>query len=99
MAHIGNVSIFNPNDETFIAYQERVEQYLVANGIGVIEGDETADKRAEADKKKVSVLITLVGPKVYGTLRDLCSPAIPKDKSFTELLHYCEITTAQRQFK
>ncbi len=85
MAHIGNVSIFNPNEETFASYLERVEEYLVANDIGVVAGDATVAQKAVADRRKVSVLITLVGPKVYGTLRDLCSPATPKEKSFTDL--------------
>ena len=62
-----------------------MEEYLVVNGIGNIVVEETAAKRAEADRKKVSVLITLVGSQVYGTLRDLCSPAMPIEKSFTEL--------------
>ena len=40
---------------------------------------------SDADKKKVAVFISVIGKKSYATLRDLCSPDSPKDKSFSEL--------------
>ena len=73
MAQIGNVSIFDPNEETFASYNECVEEYLMANGIGVIANNATAAQKEAADKKKVSVLITLVGPKYTWHLKRFVS--------------------------
>ena len=84
-ASIGCIGAFNPADETFISYQERLEEYLLANNIGTVAAKATVIQKAAADRKKVAVLTTVIGPKVYGTLRDLCTPNTPKDKSFTNL--------------
>ncbi|CAB3978290.1 Retrovirus-related Pol poly from transposon [Paramuricea clavata] len=79
---------FDPSTELFTAYSERLEQYFIANSIGQCPGDATQEVLAAADKKKVAVFISVIGKKSYATLRDLCSPDSPKDKSFSEL---CEM--------
>lgn len=53
-------------------YLERLQLYFEANGV--------------EDNKKVSVLLTVIGPKTYSTLRSLLAPTLPRDKSFVELL-------------
>ena len=72
----------------FTAYLERLEQYFIANSIGQCPADATQEVLAAADKKKVAVFISVIGKKSYATLRDLCSPDSPNDKSFSEL---CEM--------
>ena len=91
---VGSIGEFDTSTETFTVYHERLEQYFVANSIGHYPSDaSTADKTA-ANKKKVAVMISVIGKKTYGTLRDLCSPENPKDKTFEQL---CELL--ERHFK
>ena len=84
-ALIGSLGAYEPSSETFTAYLERVEQFYIANNIGICAGDATEAVKKAADKKKVAVMISLMGSKTYNTLRDLCSPAAPKDKTFNEV--------------
>ena len=53
--------------EEWTTYIERLEQFFVANKI------------TEA-KQKVAVLLTVIGSKSYGLLRNLVSPAKPAEK-------------------
>ena len=69
---LGSVGEFDPASETFTAYFERLEQFFVANDIGQCPADATAAVVQEASKKKVAVMISVIGKKTYGTLRDLC---------------------------
>ena len=67
--------------EDWIQYVERMEYYFQANGI-----TEEGTKRA--------VLISAMGGKAYKLMRNLISPAKPKDKSFEQLVeimkkHFC----------
>ena len=39
----------------------------------------------EANAKKVSVLLMVIGPKVYTLLRGLLAPTLPKEKGYKEL--------------
>ncbi|CAM1325660.1 Uncharacterised protein r2_g3452 [Pycnogonum litorale] len=64
---------------------ERLEQYFVANGIGELSDAPSDEAVRSADKKKVAVLISLVGKSAYTTLKDLCLPRLPKDKTYAEL--------------
>ncbi|CAB4000179.1 Retrovirus-related Pol poly from transposon [Paramuricea clavata] len=84
----GVLGEFDPCTELFTAYSERLEQYFIANSIGQCPADATQEVLAAAAKKKVAVFISVIGKKSYATLRDLCSPDSPKDKSFSEL---CEM--------
>ncbi|UYV63839.1 K02A2.6-like [Cordylochernes scorpioides] len=38
------------------------------------------------DEKKKAYLLTLMGSKTYGVLKNLCSPILPKDKTFDNLI-------------
>ena len=62
---------FDPTVKTITAYLKRLQLYFGANGV--------------ADEKKVPVLLTVVGPKVYMLLRGLLAPALPKEKSYAYL--------------
>ncbi|KAF2890216.1 hypothetical protein ILUMI_15957 [Ignelater luminosus] len=57
---------------------ERLEQFFVANGV--------------AQDRKVSVLLTLIGSKAYGVLRDICDPQKPSELSYDSL---CQKLTQQ----
>ena len=84
-AFLGSLGEYDATTELFASYLERLEQFFVANDVGMVAADaEDAVKKA-ADKKKVAVMISVIGKKPYNTLRDLCSPVSPKDKSFDEL--------------
>ena len=78
----GVLGEFDPSTELFTAYSERLEQYFIANSIGQCPADATQEVLVAADKKKVAVFISVIGKKSYATLRDLCSPDSPEDKSF-----------------
>ena len=94
-AHVlGSVGEFDPSSEIFTVYCERLEQFFVANNIGQCSEDASAEILSAADKRKVAVMISIIGKDTYGVLRDLCSPENPKDKTFEEL---CEIL--QQHFK
>lgn len=81
---LGSIDEYD-SSEMFTSYLERLEQYFLANDIGDCAEDAAAAVIAVADKKKVAVLISVIGKKVYGTLRDLCSPTNPKEKTFKQL--------------
>lgn len=51
---VGRLGEFDPNGEDWAAYEERVEQFFVANGV--------------ADNRKVAVFFTLVGAKAYALI-------------------------------
>ena len=55
---IGHIEPFEIGSNDWELYAERLEQFLLANGI-------------DDDKKKVAVFITVNGPKAYALLRNL----------------------------
>ncbi|KAK6171970.1 hypothetical protein SNE40_018386 [Patella caerulea] len=69
---IGNIESFNENIETWESYSERFEQYLVVNRV--------------PGERKVSALISSVGPTTYSLQRDLTCPEKPSTKTYNELL-------------
>ena len=71
--------------EMFTANLERLEQFLFANDIGQCAVNASEAVKGAADRKKVAVIISVIGSSTYNILRDLCSPAKPNDKSFTEI--------------
>ncbi|XP_060581109.1 uncharacterized protein K02A2.6-like [Ruditapes philippinarum] len=73
-ALIGHLSGFDGNSESWTCYQERLEQYFLVNEID--------------DEKKVPALLTLLGEKTYGLLRNLTSPDKPSTQSYDDL---CEL--------
>ena len=70
-ATLGRIREFQPDSETATAYLKRVQLFFLANDI--------------AAGKQVSVLLTLVGPKLYELLRSLVSPNLSQDKTYEEL--------------
>ena len=66
MAQIGKTSPFNPKEEEWTQYIERLQHFFAANG------------HTEAAKKK-SILLTAIGPTAYKILSSLTSPAKPGD--------------------
>ena len=71
---------FNEAIESFTNYKERLDAYFLANDI--------------AQAKQSAVLLSALGPKVYGILRSLTAPDLPTTKSYNQLCqilstHYC----------
>ncbi|KAL5509164.1 hypothetical protein EMCRGX_G004476 [Ephydatia muelleri] len=69
MAKFGHLQEFDTDLEPITAYLERVELYFSANGIG--------------EDKKLAILLSVIGPKTYGVLRNLLAPSRPQEKKFT----------------
>ena len=72
MTAIGKIEQFKPEEELITAYLERVELYFAANDI-------------TDGAKKVTVFLSVGGVLAYTLLRDLVSPAKPKEKTFEQL--------------
>ena len=70
-APVGKIETFESSAESWPAYYERLEQYLLANDV--------------PDAKQVPALLSLIGGKTYSLLRDLCAPAKPATKTFAQL--------------
>ncbi|XP_060070306.1 uncharacterized protein LOC132550276 [Ylistrum balloti] len=71
MAVYGKIESFD-FEMNWDEYVERVEQYFIANGV------------EDADKQR-SILLTVMGQKMYGLVRNLTSPAKPSAKTYDEL--------------
>ena len=69
---VGQMQEFNPDCETVTAYLERFQMFVAANSI--------------EDAKLVPTLLTIIGSKHYSLIRGLVSPAMPKDKSYEDLV-------------
>ena len=91
---LGAIGEFEPSTETFTVYSERLDQFFIANNIGSYPSSASEAVIAAAEKKKVAVMISVIGKKTYSVLRDLCSPVNPKEKTFEQL---CELL--QQHFK
>ena len=70
-AMYGTLHEFQPDVEPIKAYLERAIVFFEANRI--------------AAGKRVPVLLSAIGPKIYSLLQSLTSPALPHEKSFDEL--------------
>ncbi|XP_052751530.1 uncharacterized protein K02A2.6-like [Galleria mellonella] len=68
---VGKIEPFDLHTKQWNAYVRRVKQFLLCNEI--------------KENLKVAILITLVGEPTYNLMCDLCAPANPEDKTFTEL--------------
>jgi len=67
---IGRINELKPNED-FEAWLERFELYADINGL---------------ESNKVSLFLTLVGSNTYETIRSLCTPRVPKDVPYKELV-------------
>uniref|UniRef100_A0A1A8BW73 Zgc:165409 n=1 Tax=Nothobranchius kadleci TaxID=1051664 RepID=A0A1A8BW73_NOTKA len=73
MATIGTLVAFDPKSQTWDEYTEILEQFFAANEI-------------DDGEKQRAILISVVGAATYSLMRNLLSPAKPKDKTFQELV-------------
>lgn len=71
MASIGRISEFNPYEEDIESYVLRLKHFFKANDI--------------KDGNKVSILITVIGPKVLSVLSDIISPKKIDEESYDDL--------------
>ena len=71
MAKLGHVSVFDPANEEWEAWEERLESYLTLNEV--------------AAEKKIHVLLTFIGAKTYALVKDLCGGTKPRDKTYEQL--------------
>ena len=69
---IGRIDPFDGTEEDWPTYIERLEQYFDVNSIPAA--------------KKVPALISLIGPKTYGLLKNLTTPNKPSTKTYKELV-------------
>ncbi|UYV73038.1 K02A2.6-like [Cordylochernes scorpioides] len=63
---------FEEKNENFCSFIERLEQFQIL-------------EEASEEKKK-AYLLTLIGGKAYDTLKNLCSPKLPKEYKYEELI-------------
>ena len=69
----------------FTDYCERLNSYFVAKNIGQVADDATEEAKRAANRKKVAVTISFIGKETYKTLKDLCLPKLPADKTYDQL--------------
>lgn len=69
---IGDVPYFNSLCSDWQVYTERLEQFFEVNDF--------------APEKRKALLITSLDDETYKTLRDVCHPTLPKDKTYDELI-------------
>ena len=69
---IGKIKAFDETNDDWDAYVERVEQFFTP----------TMSKR----RKQVVVILSVIGNKTYGLLRNLCAPNKPWELSFAEIV-------------
>ena len=69
---IGSIQEFDPDTEAITAYLERVQLFMMANAV--------------KDDKKVAVLLSVIGSKAYGLLRNLLEPERPSEKDLDDLV-------------
>ncbi len=72
-AYFGQVEPFEPGQDDWQMYTERLDQFFAANEI------------PDGIKKK-AVFPIVIGTKAYSLLRNLLPPAKPAEKSYAELL-------------
>ena len=62
---LGAIGEFHPSTETCAVYSEKLDQFFVANNIGSHPASASEEVIAAAEKKKVAVMISLIGKKTY----------------------------------
>ena len=72
MAKFGHLQEFNVELEPITAYLERVELYFSANSI--------------EEDKRLAILLSVIGPKTYGVLRNLLAPGRPQEKGYSDVV-------------
>ena len=74
MALLGKSEQYDPEQEEWLQYVERLEQFIKANDLT---GDSKVDKRRATS-------LSIIGPVPYKLLRSLLAPAKPKEKKYDE---------------
>ena len=92
MALLGKIEQYDPKQEEWPQYVERLEQFFKAN---YLTGDSKADKRR-------TTFLSVIGPAPYKLLRSLLAPVKPKEKKYDELVaklteHYSPTTSEVMQ--
>ena len=75
-ALLGRIDSFDPEQEEWAQYVERLVQFFEANDIT---GEDKAAKRR-------ATFLSVIGPTPYKLLRSLIAPTKPTDKTFEELV-------------
>ena len=70
----GTVGEFHSDQEGWVSYTERLEQYFIVNSIS-----------AEVDKRR-AILLSSCGALTYQLIRNLVVPGKPTDKTFAEIV-------------
>ena len=73
MATHGSIGEFSADNETWVSYVERIQQYFVVNDI-------------KTDNKQRAVLLSFCGPSTYQLIRSVVSPAKPTKKKFHKIV-------------
>ena len=68
---IGQIGSFDPKNELFPDYSDRMDAFMAVNGI--------------AEGQRGNCLLATVGAECYRLLKDLCAPATPTSKSYEQL--------------
>ena len=90
MSLIGNIGTYEES-ENISTYIDRVKLYFAANEI--------------SQEKQVPAFLSIMGPKLYGLVKDLVSPKNPKDCSFDALVkavtdhHKPQVVVIYERFK
>lgn len=71
-SQIGAIEPFDGDD--FSDYSERLDSYLLANKIVIVNADAKEATRKAADQQKVATAISIIGRSAYKVLKDLCLP-------------------------
>lgn len=71
MATLGDMPYFYSGSGDWSVYAERLEQFFDVNDI--------------PDEKKRAILLISISEEDYKTLRDVCHPTLPKEKTYAEL--------------
>ena len=73
MALHGAMGAFDTNEEDWVVYTERLQNYFVANDV-------------TSDDKKRAILLSVCGASTYRLIRNLVSPNQPSSKSYADLV-------------
>ena len=87
MPVLGSIEPYDGIDQ-FDSYIERLEHYFVANSIGDFPTGASAEVIQSAEKKKISFFLTIIGRDAYKVAQTLCSPKVPGEYNYNELVTY-----------
>ena len=73
MATHGKIDSFNPSQESWTSYAERLSHYFDANDI-------------TTESKKKSILLTVCGPSTYELIKSLILPNRISDKTYEQII-------------